>query len=343
MKDIRELKIDDLEQVFKTWKEPKFRAKQVYEWLWKKGAEDFESMTNLSKPLRIKLQENFTFKKIQIEDALHSSDKSVKYSFRLPDGEVVEGVLIPSGNRTTACISSQVGCSLNCTFCATGTLKMKRNLTVAEIFDQIFLINQESEQIFEHKLTNIVYMGMGEPLLNYKNVFQSVDIITSEQSLHFSPKRITISTSGVTKMIRKMADDQVKVELAISLHSADNQTRSSFMDINPVNPLEELAESLKYFYEKTKTRVTLEYILFQNINDSLEDAEKLANFARIIPTKINIIEYNPVDTSSFVASENERAERFIRILENKKLIVNLRRSRGKDVNGACGQLALKKQ
>lgn len=341
IKNIRSLSLEQIQEILKEWGEAKFRAKQIYEWLWKKGAGSFEEMSNLSKGLREKLSQEFAIDKVQIEDRQRSSDGTIKYAFRLSNGNQVEGVLIPTPKRVTACVSSQAGCSLACKFCATGFLDLKHNLHHYEIFDQVQMLREEAEKEYGRSLSNIVYMGMGEPLLNYRNVLGSIDKITSEEGLGMSPKRITVSTAGVAKMIKRLADDDIKFEFALSLHAADDETRSKVMPINESNSLEALKEALIYFYDKTKTRVTYEYCIFKDINDSLAHAKRLAEFSRIIPSKVNVIEYNTVAEAGFVNTTRKRMDAFIKYLEDDGVIVNVRRSRGKDVDGACGQLALK--
>lgn len=339
--NIRSYSLEQIQELLQEWGEAKFRAKQIYEWLWKKGAASFEEMSNLSKGLREKLSTEFVIDKIQIEDRQVSSDGTIKYAFRLSNGTQVEGVLIPTPKRVTACVSSQAGCSLACKFCATGFLDLKHNLHHYEIYDQVQMLREEAEREYKRPLSNIVYMGMGEPLLNYKNVLGSIDKITSEEGLAMSPKRITVSTAGVAKMIKRLADDDIKFEFALSLHAADDETRSKVMPINDSNSLEALKEALVYFYDKTKTRVTYEYCIFKDINDSLKHAKDLADFSRIIPSKVNVIEYNTVAEAGFVNTSRKRMDAFIKYLEDDGVIVNVRRSRGKDVDGACGQLALK--
>ncbi|MFW5659055.1 MAG: 23S rRNA (adenine(2503)-C(2))-methyltransferase RlmN [Bacteroidota bacterium] len=339
--DILKLSYPELEEALLSLGEKKFRAKQVWQWLWAKNARSFEAMTNLSKALRAKLETNFDLHKIAIDTALESKDGSVKYTFRLHDGHLVEGVLIPTAERATACVSSQVGCSLNCKFCATGYLDLKRNLTHYEIYDQVYTITQESERRLGRPLSNVVYMGMGEPLLNYRNVLGSIERVNAEDGLHMSPRRITVSTVGIAKLIKRLGDDAVKFELALSLHAANDEKRSTIMPINDTNSLEALGEALRYFYDKTGTRITLEYIVFDHINDNLSDAQELSDFARRVPTKINIIEYNPIAEAEFRMTSEARLNTFIAYLEDRGHIVNVRRSRGKDVDGGCGQLALK--
>lgn len=321
--------------------EKSFRAKQIYEWLWRKNAGSFDEMTNLSVSLREKLKTHYRIDKITLEDQQISSDKTIKCAFSVEQDKVVEGVLIPTSSRMTACISTQVGCSLACTFCATGRLKLLRNLTAGEIYDQVVYLKNEAESRYNIPLSNIVYMGMGEPLLNYKNVLRSIDFLTSEDGLGMSPKRITVSTAGISKMIRKLGDDEVKFNLALSLHAANDQKRNKIMEINESNNLEELSDALKYFHEKTGSRVTFEYIIFKDFNDSIDDARELARFARCVPCKINIIEYNPIDGGEFSQADPKKVNDFASFLESKNLIVNVRRSRGKDIDAACGQLANK--
>jgi 23S rRNA (adenine2503-C2)-methyltransferase len=218
----------------------------------------------------------------------------------------------------------------------------KRNLEAFEIYDQVVLIRDQAQEKYGIPLTNIVYMGMGEPLLNYANVLKSVEMITSPEGLGMASRRITVSTAGIAKMIKKLGDDQVKFNLALSLHAANDEKRNRIMPINESNTLEALAEALRYFYEKTENEITLEYIMFNKFNDSVEDARELYEFARRLPCKINIIEYNPIKEADFVNAEADALARFTAFLESKKMIVNVRRSRGKDIDAACGQLAGKK-
>ena len=339
--NIRNFSFEELISTLETLGEKKFRAKQIYEWLWQKNATSFEEMSNLGLTLREKLENTFFIDKINLDDQQISSDKTIKCAFSVGEGKVVEGVLIPTTSRTTACISSQVGCSLSCTFCATGKLKLMRNLTAGEIVDQVVYLKNQAETRYQTPLTNIVYMGMGEPLLNYKNVVRSCEILTSKEGLGMSPRRITVSTAGIAKMIKKLGDDNVKFNLALSLHAANDKKRSEIMEINESNNLEILSDSLRYFYEKTGTRVTFEYIIFKDFNDKLEDAQELAEFAKCVPCKINIIEYNPIDDGKFQQASIERVNAFAKFLEDRNLIVNIRRSRGKDIDAACGQLANK--
>jgi 23S rRNA (adenine2503-C2)-methyltransferase len=342
-KDIRTIDNQELNFFLENIGEKSFRINQIQEWLWKKNAQTFDEMTNLSKNLREALSKNYSIEKLKIKTQQVSSDGTIKFGFELSDGNLVEGVLIPTSKRMTACISSQVGCSLTCKFCATGYMKLKRNLLPHEIYEQVFIIKQQALWIYGIPLTNIVFMGMGEPLLNYKNVLFAIEKITSPNGLEMSAKRITVSTAGIAKMIKKLADDLVKFELALSLHAANDEKRNSIMPINETNSLANLKEALQYFYQKTKNQITLEYIVFHEVNDSLKDAQELYQFAKSFPCKINIIEYNPIVEANFLNTSNDRLEIFKKFLEEKKLIVNIRRSRGKDIDAACGQLAIKEK
>lgn len=339
--DIRALNLDELTLALTKHGEPAFRAKQVYDWLWAKSVVEFDDMSNLSKSLRDWLKENYVINAVEIHDLQVSHDKTIKCAMRLNDGYVVESVLIPSGERMTACISSQVGCSLTCKFCATGKLKRMRNLNADEIYDQVALVKNLAQEKYKKPLSNIVYMGMGEPLLNYDEVLKSIEKITSPKGLGMSAQRITVSTAGVAKMIKKMGDDSVKFNVALSLHAANDEKRNKIMPINETNSLDCLEEALNYFYDKTGTRVTFEYIVFKDFNDGIKDAQELAAFCKKVKSKVNIIEYNPIDKGEFQQTTPERLNAFVQHLEKNKIIVNVRRSRGKDIDAACGQLANK--
>ncbi len=341
-KNIRSLSLEELTEYFATIGEKKFRTKQVWEWIWKKHAKSFEDMSNLSKELRETLVQNFTLPVITTNAAQYSSDGTVKTRFKTFDGHLVEGVLIPVDNRQTACVSSQVGCSLSCKFCATGYMVRKRNLTFDEIYDQVALLNEVAEKTYGKKLSNIVFMGMGEPLLNYKNVLKAIERITAHDGLGMGSKRITVSTAGVAKMIRQLGDDGVKFNLAVSLHAANDQKRNEIMPINETNSIKALIDALNYFYTKTKNDITFEYILFKGENDSIQDAEDLIKIYRQVPVHlINIIEYNPIENADFVKPDKDATQKFMDYLAAHRVNVRLRISRGKDIDAACGQLANK--
>ena len=341
-KNIRHLSLSELEQYFEDLGEKRFRARQVYEWLWQKQARQFDDMTNLSKELRQRLADVFSFPALKVDATQYSADGTVKSRFRTADAHLVEGVLIPTDERKTACVSSQIGCSLSCKFCATGYMDRKRNLDYDEIYDEVVLLNQQSEKVYEKKLTNIVFMGMGEPLLNYKNVLKAIERITSPDGLGMSPRRITVSTAGVAKMIRQLGDDKVKFKLALSLHAANDVKRNEIMPINESNNIKVLIEALNHFYQQTGNEITFEYILFKDFNDSRKDAEELVKIYRQVPADlVNIIEYNPIEQALFSKPEEDAIQEFMHILEKNKVNARLRRSRGKDIDAACGQLANK--
>jgi 23S rRNA (adenine2503-C2)-methyltransferase len=340
-KDIRALSKEQLRDFFVANGDQAFRGNQVYEWLWSKGAHAFADMSNVAKTTRQMLEENFVINHIKVDTMQRSEDGTVKNAVRLHDGLVVESVLIPTKTRTTACVSSQVGCSLDCNFCATARLKRMRNLEPAEIYDQVIAIDKESRLYYNHPLSNIVFMGMGEPLMNYNNVLKAIGMITSNEGLGMSPKRITLSTSGVPKMIRKLADDEVKFKLAVSLHSAIDEIRSKIMPFSASFPLADLRESLEYWYKQTKSKISYEYVVWKGINDDKASIDALVKFCKYVPCKVNLIEYNPIDDGEFQQASEESINAYIKALEATGIVVKVRRSRGKDIDAACGQLANK--
>ena len=340
-KDIRAVSKELLREFFVTQGDKAFRGNQVYEWLWSKGAHSFEDMTNISKETRAMLESNFVINHIKVDTIQRSDDGTIKNAVRLHDGLVVESVLIPTNTRTTACVSSQVGCSLDCSFCATARLKRMRNLEPGEIYDQVLAIDKESRLYYNHPLSNIVFMGMGEPLMNYNNMMKAIEMITSSEGLGMSPKRIMVSTSGVPKMIKKLADDDVKVKLAVSLHSAIDEIRSQIMPFSKNFPLADLRESLEYWYRKTKSKISYEYVVWKDINDNKESIDALVKFCKYVPCKVNLIEYNPIDDGEFQQASEEATNDYIKALEASGIVVKVRRSRGKDIDAACGQLANK--
>ena len=339
--DIRALSLAQIKEAFVAMGEKPFRAQQVYEWLWKKSARSFATMSNLSKELRAQLEAHYEIHAVNIQSYQKSKDRTIKNAFRLSDGNLVEGVLIPNTDRMTACVSSQVGCSLDCNFCATARLKRMRNLEPGEIYDQVIAIDKESRLYYNHPLSNIVFMGMGEPLMNYNNVLKAIAMITSDEGLGMSPKRITVSTSGVPKMIKKLADDEVKFKLAVSLHSAIDEIRSKIMPFSANFPLADLRESLEYWYRKTKSKITYEYVVWKGINDNKASIDALVKFCKYVPCKVNLIEYNPIDDGEFQQASEESINAYLKALEANDIVAKVRRSRGKDIDAACGQLANK--
>ncbi len=340
--NIRNFSKEEIGEYLESIGEKKFRLQQIWEWLWQKHAFDFKSMSNLSKELRTSLEEKFTLPSLSVDTKQVSEDGTVKSRFKTHDGFKVEGVLIPTVERLTACVSSQIGCSLSCKFCATGFMERERNLSFDEIYDEVVLLNQQALGTYNKKLTNIVFMGMGEPLLNYKNVLKAIEKITSPEGLAMGSRRITVSTAGVSKMIRQLGDDQVKFKLALSLHAPNDRKRNEIMPINETNDLKSLIDALNYFYKQTKSEITLEYILFDNFNDSLEDAAELVKVYRQVPADlVNIIEYNPIEFARFKKPTEEKTEAFMQFLDKNRVNARLRKSRGKDIDAACGQLANK--
>lgn len=339
--DIRSLSEDQIIEFFEQKGFDSYRGKQVYEWIWKKSTYSFDEMTNLSKDLRFMLDTNFVINHIEVDKIQKSSDGTIKNAVKLFDDYTVESVLIPTNDRTTACVSSQVGCSLDCKFCATSKLKRMRNLNPDEIYDQVVTINNQSLKYFKRSLSNIVFMGMGEPLMNYNNLIESIEKISSDKGLNMSQKRIVVSTSGIPKMIKKLADENLKVNLALSLHSAIEETRNSIMPFSAKFSLEDIKESLLYWYSKTKRRITFEYIVWKGINDSVDDINALVNYCKSIPSKVNLIEYNSIGDENFTSASQSMIDLYKDLLEKNKITVTVRRSRGKDIDAACGQLANK--
>lgn len=339
--DIRKKSLAELEDFMTKIKEPKYRARQVFEWLWNKNCHSFDHMSNLSLELRAILKEHFEIAPAVVFTSSKSSDGTIKNAIKLHDGFHVECVLIPTSNRITACVSSQVGCSLDCSFCATAKMVRKRNLTAAEIVDQVVIIHNQALEHFQKPLKNVVFMGMGEPLLNLNEVVKSIERITHEKSLGLSPKKITVSTSGIPKMIEKLADEGTGVKLALSLHSAIEEKRNKLMPFSEKFPLKDVLDSLRYWYQKTKSKITLEYVVWKGINDTQEDIDALVKFCKHIPCKVNLIEYNPTGDPYFQQAEDQVVKSYVATLEKNRIVAKIRRSRGKDIDAACGQLANK--
>lgn len=339
--DIRSLTENQIIEFFLDKGFDSYRGKQVYEWIWKKSVYSFDDMTNISKDLRVMLDTHFVINHIEVDKIQKSSDGTIKNAVKLFDDYTVESVLIPTDDRTTACVSSQVGCSLDCKFCATSKLKRMRNLNPDEIYDQVVTINNQSLKYFKRPLSNIVFMGMGEPLMNYNNLIESIEKISSDKGLNMSQKRIVVSTSGIPKMIKKLADENLKVNLALSLHSAVEETRNQIMPFSTKFSLEDIKESLLYWYSKTKRRITFEYIVWKGINDTVEDVNALVSYCKSIPSKVNLIEYNTIGDKNFISATDNIINLYKDLLEKNKITVTVRRSRGKDIDAACGQLANK--
>lgn len=338
---LRNISKNELSQWLDFIGEKPFRAKQIQDWLWKKGVFEIDEMTNLPASLHFKLKESFSWDRIRLLTFQKAADATIKAAFELHDKRVIEGVIIPSDNRFTACISTQVGCPVKCAFCATGQLGFMRNLSCGEIFDQVIDLNRLCYENFGHYLTNIVVMGMGESMLNYDNTIKALQMICSKDGLGWSAQRITLSTVGIPEGIKKLADEKIKIELAISLHSAIQEKRETIIPFAKKYQLDELLGALKYYTQNTQQQITFEYLMLKRINDQTEDAKALIRLASLINVKINLIRYNNVDTISYCSSEEEQLNIFRNLLVKKHLNVKVRQSRGKDIDAACGQLANK--
>ncbi|MFL2608888.1 MAG: 23S rRNA (adenine(2503)-C(2))-methyltransferase RlmN [Flavobacteriaceae bacterium] len=339
--DIRSLDLKNLEKILIKQKFKKYRAIQINDWLIKEGVSSFHEMKNLPKDLILFLDSRFKINNVNIKLIKKSRDGTAKFLISLSDKNIIEAVLIPTEKRITACISSQVGCSLDCDFCATSKISRMRNLNFYEIFDQTMILNAESSKLFGRTISNIVFMGMGEPLLNYKNVLKAIEMICSKKGLGISKKKITVSTSGISKIIKILADQNVKFNLAVSLHSAIEKTRNDIMPFSKDFPLNELLDSLNYWYKKTKSKITIEYLVWQAINDNMHHINSLVDFCVKVPSKVNLIEFNEIGNLKFKTPQNMWIQKYIEILKANNISVSIRRSRGKDINAACGQLANK--
>ena len=346
--DLKAMGPDDLTAFVEAMGQPSYRGQQLFNWIYGKGVDDFRAMSNLPKAFRQELTDVATVSRIEAKQVQQAQDQTIKALYALPSGREIETVLIPDidargeARRLTVCVSSQVGCAMGCHFCATGLMGFRENLAAGHIFDQVWAMNELAHEHFGQPISNIVYMGMGEPLLNYDNVLKSVAIVTHDKSLHLSPRRITVSTVGLARRIRDLADDGVRFNLAVSLHAPTNETRSSIMPVNTSEKtsLPALKEAIQHYAEKTGREVTYEYCLFKGVNDSTEDARRLAAITRWAPSKVNIIMYNPVQGLHFERTSEEQLDRFIQALVAEGVTVTVRRSRGDDIDAACGQLAV---
>lgn len=340
-KDIRSGVKENIREYILSIGEPKYRAGQIEHCLWEKGVSSFEEMTELPLKLRARLAGDFDFYNATIERIQRSRDKTTKMLVRLHDGYFIETVIIPSDKKATACISSQIGCALGCRFCATSRLKYQRNLSVGEIYDQVKLSHSVVCNELGVRLSNLVFMGMGEPFLNYENVVIAIEKILMMKDLDLGPRKITISTAGISEKIKQLADDQINVELAVSLHSGNQEKRASIIPLAKKYPLKVLKPAVKYYCHKMNRKVTFEYLLLKDFNDQKEDTDSLHRFCRDIPCKVNLIPYNDTHFSDFKASADEQAVKFAGYLSEKGVNVRIRTRRGADIDAACGQLANK--
>lgn len=337
--NIRQLQPKELEAVLIENGQPAFRSRQIWEWLWKKHARDFSEMTNLPVALRQQLNDKFSIRSLSFNVRSVSNDGTAKGGFTLEEGELTEGVLIPDNDRITACISTQAGCPLNCAFCATGHLGFFRDLDAGEIFDQFYELNSWAVELYGKTISNVVLMGMGEPLLNFNETERFIRILSSAEGLEFSQRRITLSTAGIPDGIRKLADSGLQVTLALSLHSAIQEKREKLMPVAKKHDLKVLMDALIYYHRKTGNRITIEYLMLGGVTDSMEDLKELIRFCSHFATYINLIPYNPVPGLPFEPAEEKVLALFLQTLRGKRFIANSRKSRGQDIQAACGQLA----
>lgn len=346
--DLKTLNEAELEAFAEEQGQPSYRGRQLFNWIYGKGATSFGEMTSLPKAFRQRLGAVAALPRLRVADLQTASDQTTKALYTLPSGRRVETVLIPDldeatgqARRLTVCVSSQVGCAMGCRFCATGQMGFQENLTAGQIYDQVYLMNELAEARFGKKISNVVYMGMGEPLLNYDGVLKSIALLTHEHTLGLSPRRLTVSTVGLARRIRDLADDDPRVGLAVSLHAPTNEKRSRIMPISESEKtdLAALKGAIQYYAETTGRLLTYEYCLFRGLNDTDADAEALAAVTRWAPSKVNLMLYNPVADLPFERPTEERLNAFIRQLTQRGVTVTVRRSRGQDIDAACGQLA----
>ena len=346
--DLRALSPSELVTWVTSLGEPKWRASQLLRWMYAlKPVDSFESMTNLSASLRNLLSDQARLEHLQLVKLLTAKDQTVKALLQLPSGRLIESVLIPTfkdhhqGTRMTVCVSSQVGCAMGCAFCATGKMGFLENLTCGQIVEQVTMMREISNKRFGRDISNVVYMGMGEPLLNYRSVLASLQILTHPDGVGLTPRKITVSTVGLARRIRDLADDTPKIGLAVSLHSPFESKRSSIMPINrsAVTDLVALESAMRYHTKTTGRRLTFEYCLFRGFNDSSEDARALARLCHKVHAKVNLIMYNSVPEIDFQRTSEERLNGFMGLLSERGVTVTVRRSRGADIAAACGQLA----
>ncbi|HCK99609.1 MAG TPA: 23S rRNA (adenine(2503)-C(2))-methyltransferase RlmN [Candidatus Marinimicrobia bacterium] len=337
-KNIKGLTLPELENWVAEIGESPFRAKQIYRWMYQRGVRSFEEMSDLSKSLRNKLAQMASVSMLQIDTRFRSkTDQSVKYLFRLSDGNAVEAVYMVEGKRITLCLSTMVGCPVGCAYCATGIMGFKRNLTAGEIVDQLLLIQQDQQK----KATNIVFMGMGEPFLNYDNVIKAASILNSELGQEIAARRIIISTAGIIPAIHRFADEGHRFKLAISLNASTDAQRDELVPVNLKHPLWELMAAVKYYTDRSKRRVTFEYILIKDFNDTPQDARRLIKMLGQIPCKLNIIPYNQNEFLLYKTPSEDKLNNFLKDLYQAPFAVTVRRSKGLDIAAACGQLYIR--
>lgn len=337
MKDIKDLTLKELESIFADLAQERFHARQVYSWMYKKGVSDFSAMSDLPAGLRKVLAKEFSASCVFLAEKLKSRDGTQKLLLKLKDGNLLEAVIIPAQNRVTGCVSTQVGCKYACRFCASGAPGFKRNLTTGEIIEEVLFLKTNSE---DNKLTHLVFMGIGEPLDNYDNVLKAIRIINSPDGLNIGARRITISTAGVITGIERLSHEKLQVELSVSLHAADDKTRSLIMPINKIYPLTGLLAACRQYIKKTNRQITFEYILIKGINSDLQNAKTLSKILRGLNCKVNLIPGNPVNQLKAEPPNKSEILLFKDALLKSGINVTLRKPRGEDIQAACGQLRL---
>ncbi|MFH1397788.1 MAG: 23S rRNA (adenine(2503)-C(2))-methyltransferase RlmN [Candidatus Omnitrophota bacterium] len=340
LKNIKELTINDLGDVLRAWNQPRFRASQIFSWVYKNGVLDFSQMSNLSPSLRKRLKDNFSLMDLELVKKIESSDGTQKLLLQTRDKNIIEAAIIPVDQRVTGCVSTQAGCSRGCGFCASGSAGLKRNLTSVEILEEILYIKDNSA---DNRLTHLVFMGTGEAMDNYDFVMKAIRIINSPETLNIGARRITVSTCGIIPGIKKLSAEGLQVELSVSIHSADDKIRSQLMPVNNKYPLKDLIASCKEYIQKTNRQVTFEYCLIEGVNSGLPEAHKLVTMLKGMNCKINLIPFNPVSEKSFDPPGKIPVLLFKDYLLKHGLNVTLRRERGRDINAACGQLRLRAQ
>lgn len=335
LQDIKNYTLDELEHFLASHNFPKYSAQQIFNWLYKKRVEDFSLMTNLSKKLRTFCENNFFFSRLECCEKISSLDGTEKFGFLLKDKNYIESVLIPDKSRYTLCISTQVGCKFRCKFCVSGVNGFRRNLAPSEIIGQYLYIN---DHIYPQRITNIVFMGIGEPLDNFDNVVKAISILMCNKGVYLGRRKICISTVGIPERIIHLADTGLKVKLSLSLHCADEEKRGRIMPIARKYPLDEIMGALKYYSKRNSYPITFEYILIKNFNTSREDALKLSRLVKRVPHKVNLIPYNENKYFSWQRPDKEEIEQFKNVLKKNSVFFTLRLPRGEDISAACGSL-----
>ena len=337
MKNIKDYNLEELKQEIENIGEKKFRAEQIFKWLYQEKVKSFDEMTNLSLELRDKLKENYTMCNFKILKKQESKDGTIKYLFDVLDGNAIETVLMSYHHGYSLCVSSQIGCKMGCKFCASTGIDFIRNLSSGEIIEQILAVEQDEKV----RISNVVFMGIGEPLDNYDNVINAIHILNNQKGLSIGARHISISTSGLVPKIYKLAEENIPCTLSISLHATTNEKRSAMMPVNNSYPIEELIKACKYYLEKTNRRISFEYALAKDNNDNIEDAKGLVKLLKGMLCHVNLIPINKIENGKFTKSSNENIIKFRDYLNDNGIVATIRRELGSDIDAACGQLRRK--